>query len=122
MLKAFTAAWLYRLVGAKRFLRCAMQTPATDAMARLDVCRTCPNAVAAHVGVWRFTRLVLTCGTPFQETPKTCGCVVGIVPLTIGRRIMRSSDDPARTAINAAMPLGKSMCEAESCPQERWAP
>lgn len=114
--------WLvYRIIGAGKYAKCALSDPSPNAHARYAVCRTCPHATAGRVGVWPLRWLIVTCGPAFRESENTCGCVVSVVPLTIGNRIIKSGINRSRLAINAARPAGKVACASEACPQGRWA-
>jgi hypothetical protein len=113
-------ALVYRLVGARRYIACAIASPSPHAAARYAECRACPHATAGRVGVWPLRWLIVTCGPAFTESENTCGCVVSVVPFTIGNRIMKSGSDLARLAINAGRPAGKAACASEACPQGRW--
>lgn len=115
-------ALVYRLVGARRYIACALANPSPHAVARYAVCRECPHATAGRVGVWPLRWLIVTCGPAFTESENTCGCVVSVVPLSVGRRIIRMErgEYRRRAVLKAAQPAGKALCTGERCQQQRW--
>lgn len=104
------------VAGLSRWAKCK-KVKGPIALAQLDVCRTCPTAqVRALPGVvW------LSCGEPLEETDKSCGCVLGRLPMKSAAKLSLIQDkaERHRQAKVAMVPWGKTRC-AEKCPQGKW--
>lgn len=106
------------VAGLSRWAACR-KVPRGIALTQLDVCRTCPTALVRTIpGVVTW----LSCGEPLEETDKSCGCVLGRLPMKSAAKLSLIQDkaERHRQAKAAMVPWGKTRC-AEKCPQGKWA-
>ena len=110
-------AWT-AIVGAARYAAAvaAGDVAGDEAKAlRIAQCRTCLSLTVHRVPL--LGCYAAFCGTPFQEGPGACGCLVASAPA-----VPTDGDEQViRLRVLAALtPAGKACCGSEACPSGRW--